>query len=291
MTQVNHVAQCSCSPQYAGAAVRRRSPVECQVYDNFVATVNGNLLRSVACGSASQMCQTSARRYARQRAVRSRVLRGGVRSWANHSRGVRRGLGEREEIDFFETCGRRIFRHSGASASLSGASTSPASHSRKRPAARHGRLISTSTAQPHLPMKRSWSCSTNCDRASGLEDYCPRCGVIESSCICNYILSRERMQRKHRATRPVDRCGFRSTLVAAVGVCRRNVEQGGRTTADQELAAQSFSSGDGLGIQQPGSNTWGGFFVPTAPSGRADESAMCPAVARSYSSGREGRRG
>jgi len=28
--------------------------------------------------------------------------------------------------------------------------------------------------------------------------------------------------------------------------------------------------------------TWGGFFVPTAPSGRADESAMCPAVARSF---------
>lgn len=40
------------------------------------------------------------------------------------------------------------------------------------------------------------------------------------------------------------------------------------------------SSGDGPGIQQPGSMTWGGPLVPTAPSGRADESAMCPAVAR-----------
>lgn len=49
-----------------------------------------------------------------------------------------------------------------------------------------------------------------------------------------------------------------------------------------EFGASQFSSGDGLGIQQPGSNTWGGLFVPTAPSGRADESAMCPAVARSF---------
>ncbi len=28
--------------------------------------------------------------------------------------------------------------------------------------------------------------------------------------------------------------------------------------------------------------TWGGLFVPTAPSGRARERAMCPAVARSF---------
>lgn len=48
------------------------------------------------------------------------------------------------------------------------------------------------------------------------------------------------------------------------------------------IPTPATSSGDGLGIQQPGSMTWGGFFVPTAPSGRADESAMCPAVARSF---------
>ena len=47
------------------------------------------------------------------------------------------------------------------------------------------------------------------------------------------------------------------------------------------IPTPATSSGDGLGIHQPGSNTWGGLFAPTAPSGRADESAMCPAVARS----------
>jgi hypothetical protein len=41
-----------------------------------------------------------------------------------------------------------------------------------------------------------------------------------------------------------------------------------------------FSSGDGLGIHQPGSNTRGGDLVATAPSGRARDRAMCPAVAR-----------
>lgn len=50
----------------------------------------------------------------------------------------------------------------------------------------------------------------------------------------------------------------------------------------RRFICDSPSSGDGLGIHQPGSITRGGFFVPTAPSGRADESAMCPAVARSF---------
>lgn len=53
------------------------------------------------------------------------------------------------------------------------------------------------------------------------------------------------------------------------------------------IPTPATSSGDGLGIQQPGSMTWGGLLVPTAPSGRADESAMCPAGARSF----EGRAG
>ena len=45
-----------------------------------------------------------------------------------------------------------------------------------------------------------------------------------------------------------------------------------------------FSSGDGLGIHQPGSMTLGGFGVgTTAQSGRARQRATCPAVARSSS--------
>lgn len=40
------------------------------------------------------------------------------------------------------------------------------------------------------------------------------------------------------------------------------------------------SSSDGLGIHEPGSNTRGDRSAMTAPSGRALESANCPAVAR-----------
>ena len=43
-----------------------------------------------------------------------------------------------------------------------------------------------------------------------------------------------------------------------------------------------FSSGGGLGIHQPGSNTRGGCMYATAPSGRARDRAKCPAAARSF---------
>lgn len=41
-----------------------------------------------------------------------------------------------------------------------------------------------------------------------------------------------------------------------------------------------FSSGDGLGIHQPGSITRGTRAKVKTPSGRARDRAMCPAVAR-----------
>lgn len=41
-----------------------------------------------------------------------------------------------------------------------------------------------------------------------------------------------------------------------------------------------FTSSDGLGNHQPGSMTWGDRFAMTAPSGRARNRAICPAVAR-----------
>lgn len=46
-------------------------------------------------------------------------------------------------------------------------------------------------------------------------------------------------------------------------------------------SSADHSSGDGLGIQQPGSNISGGSLYATARSGRARDRAICPAVARS----------
>lgn len=62
-----------------------------------------------------------------------------------------------------------------------------------------------------------------------------------------------------------------------------------RTTAvvvgdtSREGTLVEFSSGDGLGIHEPGSITSGGVFIATARSGRARDRAMCPAVARCFS--------
>ncbi len=45
-------------------------------------------------------------------------------------------------------------------------------------------------------------------------------------------------------------------------------------------------SDDGLGIHEPGSMTWGGRLATPAPSGRARDRAMCPAVIRFNEAGR-----
>ena len=61
-----------------------------------------------------------------------------------------------------------------------------------------------------------------------------------------------------------------------------------RLAHNQEVAgsnpapATNFSSGDGPGILEPGSMTWGDRCAMPAPSGRARDRAICPAVARSF---------
>jgi len=199
MTQLprkaQHISHHYCIPTYAGATVRRRTPVECQSYDNFAARGNqsfygcGMLFRKTrqtshcaalqpmrdARGNRSQHCAAAL-------VVRSTVLRGGrVAPWEpNQARGGCRRQGERREIFFLDTWGEKIFLHSGASASHCSASTSLGLRSRnvsapiliKSPTAQCALPISTSRARRRLPMKRSWSCSTSCGRASGLKIPC-----------------------------------------------------------------------------------------------------------------------
>lgn len=266
----------------------------------------------------------------------------------------------RPRIRFFETSREKNFLRLVASASHCGARTSPASRSRKRPAAPHARPISTSTAQPRLPMKRSWSCWTNCGRASGPERLPSReaassrrqiTGVgtdgaaSASASRPSYLLAHgdPASVKGGEGGRVLARTtGNNAELtlsrdVRAAAAAEINVRsdsspmRDGRTwdqppglTNGDSLVLQrrltgrgpcdsgainsvsdgaglrslpsgeiepsvmlasvpsESSSGGGLGIQQPGSHTWGGFFMPTAPSGRADESATCPAAARSF---------
>lgn len=98
--KAHHIAHSSCSPTYAGATVRRRTPVEWEIYDNFVATGN---LNPVVCGSLSQVRQTSRRRFSAALEAQSTVLRGGAYPWANHSED---GLARRDRTSehLFQEC-------------------------------------------------------------------------------------------------------------------------------------------------------------------------------------------
>lgn len=103
---------------------------------------------------------------------RSRVcgVCGGVPSWEpNRSRGARRCLGERFEQSFEETRGPNDCRSLAASAASFGPTKSRTLSSRSGRAVLSARRNSTSRAIASLPMKRSWSCSTSCARASGHE--------------------------------------------------------------------------------------------------------------------------
>lgn len=179
-------------PKYTGASARRRVPVEAALYDSFVANEKKIRCRNFPCDSGarahkhgegtrltsrtirsqlSREAGDTARRCACARQARSTGVRGVggvVASCPNRARCRRCGLGEREEIHFFEISSEKNFPRLGASASNCSASTSPASRSRRKPAAPRARLISTSTAQPRLPTKRSWSCWTNYAPGSGL---------------------------------------------------------------------------------------------------------------------------
>lgn len=75
--KANHSSHCSFYPPHWGAA-RRRTPVEWKPYNNFVVVGTVNLR---GCGSASQMPQTSGRRFSAALQAQSSVLRGGVSSW------------------------------------------------------------------------------------------------------------------------------------------------------------------------------------------------------------------
>lgn len=102
-----------------------------------------------------------------------------------------------------------------------------------------------SVSRPSMP---SWSSCKRFGRASALEEYPER--------------------------------GVRYSSQGSLRKGRRHFGADDRSHAALSARPAGFSSGDGLGIQQPGSMTRGGFFIATAPSGRARKRAICPAVAR-----------
>src|ERR1700737_4330306 len=90
----------------------------------------------------------------------------------------------------------------------------------------------------------------------------------------------------HCATAMLKRCRIPVTPIASsLGV----KVTAGEIAPPAPTPAVTFnsSSGDGPGIQQPRSMTWGGREATPAPSGRARDRAMCPAVTGSSSCGDE----
>lgn len=315
--KAHHIAHSSCSPTYAGASVRRRTPVECQSYDNSMANGKRNLDRRFACGGAPQMRKTSGRYFSTALQARLTVLREGrVQSW-----GQVRISGARRQIR------GGSFMSPKKSDLWIGEFPSAISRSSRSP---ERQLNTWSSAAAATAARRSDGCRAQARRQAVLSAQ-----LLPISCLGFDECRRESNQRQSRngwgtcdgpRKTIYRRNGVASRRDCRAAVCARGDEpratipaagyaapgrglrnprslitgsgaglaiscSGGAAVArlahNQEVVGSiptpATSSGDGLGIQQPGSMTWGGFFVPTAPSGRADESAMCPAVARSLS--------
>lgn len=178
-------------------------------------------------------------------------------------------------------------------------------------------LLPTSQETASLPMKRSWSSWTNCDRASGRETSFGSAnsfsaigsargtsamlhpGAVDGStalalqagtavtagetALNSSLFSAAQMRELT--------CRLRMPLVPegkpeAIGTRprRRNPRKFGR---DSRRDGNQFSSGDGLGNHQPGSMTRGFASQRQPASGRARDRAICPAVAR-FNEGRVG---
>lgn len=248
--KTQHNSHCSYSPKN-GASVRRRAPVEGAHYDNFAALGKRNRVSTLGCGVASRgrnvtlfhsgtrmaspadiaqpardVRPDTALRSAGALEVRSTVSREGVCSWANRARCRLAGQGEREERSFFESR-RAPTRLDLVSRASRCGPTSPRPFSPSAPDARSAQPISTSAAIASPPMKRSWSCLTNCGRASGRNlsrgrpegramerPFWQSAGELGSRC---YAATDKRC----RAPRPVDLCNGPQGRTEMAGVSLR----------------------------------------------------------------------
>lgn len=252
-------------PPSAGSLERAARPVKRSV----------PWLRTSWCGSDSDR----APRCAAALQVQSIVLRGGVASWrANQQRDGLRCQGERFERLFEETFGPNDCRNSVASSASFGAIRSRTLSWHSASAARSARRNSTSRASANLPTKRLWSCSTSCGRASGLENCV---GVVTSGEAAKRLINVDLRSRVSvgpgvtRTSSPL-RCNSVSDGAFAGSLPLGEIEP----SVTLACPPSESSSGDGLGIHQPGSMTRGFASRRQPPSGRARDRAICPAVAR-----------
>lgn len=228
-------------------------PDKHESYDNSVA--KGKINRDRGNTAVVLMRRTSARHSASRLPVQSTMLRE-VRSWANHSQGVRR---------------RQISGRTNMSAKIS--------------VTRTGEFPSaTWPGSQHLARRNSFLPSAPAATRDHAADGCAA-SVRRLVRSMRWLLTSSHGSSEYPAPTGLQAsgtCGPERVEFGALNFCSGGAAVA-RLAHNQEVVGSiptpATSSGDGLGI---GSMTWGGFFVPTAPSGRADESATCPAVARSF---------
>lgn len=170
-------------PQQFGALLQQRPVVEGSAYDNFATAgkkiqppgakpqplVNLQKTRSTSLTVSKQpLRENTSPHCARSLQAQSTVLRGGVGTCPNRARYRHCGQGEREEQSFFESL-PALRRLDLVSRAWRSGRTSPQLSFHSASAAASAQPTSTSAATASLPMKPSWSCSTNCGPASGLD--------------------------------------------------------------------------------------------------------------------------
>lgn len=281
--KLNHV-HCSYYPPHWGA-VRRRTPVECQFYDNFVATGNPAFER---CDRSSQMHQTSARRSAAALPVQSSVLRGGVSSWeqvriSGARRQIRAGALMRLKISGlgigeFPSANSRNSRSPARQSNIwSSAATATVARLCDGCRVRARRQVVLSAQL--LPT----SCLgfSECRSESNQRQSRNGCGATPRKTIDrrNGVVSRRVAARTATATSE-----FMDVTAGETARIQRRTAllqrlRGDGALSDVGSGAVRSASGDGLGIHQPRSTSTAAFVL--VAQGRAAEAAMCPAVARS----------
>jgi hypothetical protein len=259
-----------------GATVRRRTPVDAAVYDNLAAIGNlipvqfykcdaGSRVFRIETRIASLFAATQPKRDARAESVQrcagafrvrsTMLLRGGVSSWESNQQrdGVagQSDLGKKTSLSLF----------SAVASSSPRAASSPVIGLRSKSTSR------AASARLATPI------SSSQDDRSQTRKLCMRSTALCSPNECRSE-SNQRQGRNGWGQRP------RKTIDRRNGVVSRRVVPRSMTRGARKCAPRDFSSGDGLGIQQPGSMTRGFASLRQPPSGRARDRAMCPAVAR-----------
>lgn len=283
--KANHIVVHSYTPPHWGA-VRRRTPVEGQSYDNRVTNGKRNF------GLYGYGVQAELRRSAGALSVQSTVLRGGrVASWEQlrisvACRQIRAGALMRPKISGlgigeFPSANSRNSRNLARQSNIwSSAATATAARLCDGCRARARRQVVLSAQLLPISCLGFSECRSESNQRQSRNGWGhrPRKTIDRR----NGVVSRRVAARTATATSEFMDVTAGETARIQLRTALLQHLRGDGALSDVGSGAVRSASGDGLGIHQPGSNTRGTRAKVQTPSGRAAEAATCPAVARSF---------